>query len=165
MDQDKSAIRELSVEELTAEAMKLRTLGLDELYVVLGCQLLGTSRPARVAGILSYQTALKKVIDTQNLYEPLSLGPSLIEWGKGFDLMYEELKQDGVRFFDSVKGDLRSGLCNEEILALADDITSSSMQIIVLIVAAILRMPVQIESVSATVAAIICKPGLKGFCR
>jgi hypothetical protein len=165
MDQERSVKKELTVEELTAEAMKLRTIGLDELYVVLGCQLLGTSRPARVAGIMSYQTALKKVIDTQNLYEPLSLEPNLIDWAKGFAFMYEELKQDGVRFFDSVKGELQSALCNEEILALADEISASSMQIIVLIVAAILRMPVQIESVSATVAAIICKSGLKGFCR
>jgi len=79
--------------------------------------------------------------------------------------MYEELKQDGTRFLDSVRDDLRNGLCNEEILALADEITASTMQIIVLIVAAILRMPMQIESVSATVAAILCKLGLKNFCR
>jgi hypothetical protein len=165
MDQDKLAARELTVEELTTEAMKLLTIGLEELYVVLGCQLLGSCRPARVAGIISYQTALKKVIETQDMYEALSLGTNLAEWGRGFDLMYEELKQDGNRFLESVREDLRNALCNEEILALADEITMSSMQIIVLIVAAILRMPMQIEPISATVAAILCKRGLKDFCK
>jgi hypothetical protein len=158
------AIRELSVEELTTEAMKLLSIGVEELYVVLGCQLLGSSRPARVAGVMSYLIALKKVLEAQTLQESLSF-TNLTDWGKGFDAMYDELKQDGARFLDSVRNELRNGLCNEEILALADEITVSSMQIIVLIVAAILRMPTQIESVSATVAAIICKSGLKEFCK
>ena len=164
-EREKMTAKELTIEELTTEAMKLLTIGIEELYVVLGYQLLGSSRPARVAGIISYQTALKKVIETQNMYEALSFGTNLAEWGRGFELMYEELKQDGTRFLDSVRDDLRNGLCNEEILALADEITASTMQIIVLIVAAILRMPMQIESVSATVAAILCKLGLKNFCR
>jgi hypothetical protein len=165
MEREKMAAKELTIEELTTEAMKLLTIGIEELYVVLGYQLLGSSRPARVAGIISYQTALKKVIETQDMYEALSFDTNLAEWGRGFELMYEELKQDGTRFLDSVRDDLRNGLCNEEILALADEITTSTMQIIVLIVAAILRMPMQIESVSATVAAILCKLGLKNFCR
>lgn len=164
-EREKMTAKELTIEELTTEAMKLLTIGIEELYVVLGYQLLGSSRPARVAGIISYQTALKKVIETQDMYEALSFGTNLAEWGRGFELMYEELKQDGTRFLDSVRDDLRNGLCNEEILALADEITASTMQIIVLIVAAILRMPMQIESVSATVAAILCKLGLKNFCR
>jgi hypothetical protein len=164
-EREKMTAKELTIEELTTEAMKLLTIGIEELYVVLGYQLLGSSRPARVAGIISYQTALKKVIETQHMYEALSFGTNLAEWGRGFELMYEELKQDGTRFLDSVRDDLRNGLCNEEILALADEITASTMQIIVLIVAAILRMPMQIESVSATVAAILCKLGLKNFCR
>lgn len=164
-EREQMTAKELTIEELTAEAMKLLTIGIEELYVVLGYQLLGSSRPARVAGIISYQTALKKVIETQDMYEALSFGTNLAEWGRGFELMYEELKQDGTRFLDSVRDDLRNGLCNEEILALADEITASTMQIIVLIVAAILRMPMQIESVSATVAAILCKLGLKNFCR
>jgi hypothetical protein len=158
------AIRELSVEELTTEAMKLLSIGVEELYVVLGCQLLGSSRPARVAGVMSYLIALKKVLEAQTMQESLCF-TNLTDWGKGFDAMYDELKQDGARFLDSVRSELRNGLCNEEILALADEITVSSMQIIVLIVAAILRMPTQIESVSATVAAIICKSGLKEFCK
>jgi hypothetical protein len=164
MDQEKLPIREFTIEELTAEALKLLTIGLEELYVVLGCQLMGSSRPVRVAGIMSYQTALKKLIETQDMYERLSVATNLADWGRGFNAMYEELKQDGSRFLDAVREDLRKGLCSEEILALADEITTSSMQIIVLIVAAILSLPPQMESVSATVAAIVCKSGLREFC-
>ena len=62
-EREQMTAKELTIEELTAEAMKLLTIGIEELYVVLGYQLLGSSRPARVAGIISYQTALKKVIE------------------------------------------------------------------------------------------------------
>jgi hypothetical protein len=165
MDEGKLAMKELTVEELTSEAMKLLTIGLEELYVVLGCQLLGSSRPARVAGMMSYLSALKKAIETKDMYETLSFDNDVADWGRGFDVMYEELKRDGARFLDSVRGDLRKALCNEDILNLADEITSNTMQIIVLVIAAILKMPPQIESISATIAAILCKSGLKDFCR
>jgi hypothetical protein len=56
-------------------------------------------------------------------------------------------------------------VCNEDIIALADDINGSSMQILVMIVGAILKMPAQFESISATLAAILCKSGLRDFCR
>lgn len=160
------AIRELTIEELTVEAMKLLTIGLEELYVVLGCQLMVSSRPGRVAGMMSYQTALKKMIETQDMDVRVPIATDLTDWGRGFNVMYEELKQDGIRFLDAVRNELRKGgLCNEEILAMADEITSSSMQIIILIVAAILRMPPQMESLSATVAVILCKSGLRDFCK
>jgi hypothetical protein len=165
MEQDKLAIKELTIEELTLEAMKLLTLGIEELYVVLGCQLMVLSRPGRVAGIMSYQTVLKKVIETQDMNVRLPIPSDLKDWGRGFNVMYEELKQDGMKFLDAIKDELHKGLCNEEILAMADDITSSSMQIVILIIGAILRMPPQMESVSATVAAILCRSGLRNFCK
>ena len=165
MDQAKSVTNELSVEDLAAEAMKLLTISLDELYVVLGCQLLGSSRPARVADIMGWLATLKKALEAKERSEPVSLQRDVAEWAEGANLMSEELRQDGVRFLDAVREDLRKGLCNADILSLADQITASSMQIVVLVVAAILRMPVQVEPVSATVAAIVCKTGLKGFCR
>jgi hypothetical protein len=165
MEQDKAAIKELTIEELTVEAMKLLALGVEELYVVLGCQLMVLSRPGRVAAIMSYQTALKKVIETQDMDVRLPIPTDLTDWGRGFNVMYEELKQDGMRFLDAIRDELHKGLCNEEILAMADDITRSSMQIIILVIAAVLRMPPQMESVSATVAAILCKSGLRDFCK
>ncbi|MGH7927293.1 MAG: hypothetical protein ACREQV_05825, partial [Candidatus Binatia bacterium] len=80
---------------------------------------------------------------------------------RNFKFMYEELKRDGIRFLAAVKEELCKGLCTNEIIDLADEISDSSMQVIVLIVTAILKLPRQIEAVSATVAAIVCKSGLR----
>jgi hypothetical protein len=149
----------LTIEELTAEAMQLLTIELEELYVVLGCQLMGAARPARVAGMVSYQSALTNVIEYHHRLASLP-GADFAEWGRGISSMHEDLKQDGMRFLAAVNEELRQGLCSKEILDLANEITSSSMQIIVLIVAAVLKLPRQIEAVCATVAAIVCKSGL-----
>jgi hypothetical protein len=160
---EKLMTEELTIEELTAEAMQLMTIGLEELYVVLGCQLMGAARPARVACLVGHQGALKNAIESRNGYGSLLSSADLAEWGRGFNSMYEELKRDGVRFLTAVKEQLRAGLCIKEILELGNEITNASMQIIVLIIAAILKLPRQIEAVSATVAAIVCKSGVREF--
>ena len=164
MDHGMASVDELTIEELTSEAMKLLAIGLEELYVVLGCQLLGYSRPSRVAGIMSHQLALKKMIETTEMYEPLSF-KDVADWGRKFELMYDELKQDGARFLGAARQNLQNALCTEEILAFSDNINPGNMQIIVLMIAAVLKMPPQVESVAATVAAILCKSGLKTFCK
>jgi hypothetical protein len=160
---EKFATEELTIEQLTNEAMQLMTIDLDELYVVLGCQLIGAARPARVACLVGHQSALKHVIESRNGYGSLSSAADLTEWGREFHSIYDELKRDGVRFLSAVREELRAGLCIKEILELGNEITSAGMQIIVLIIAAILKLPRQIEAVSATVAAIICKSGVREF--
>ena len=164
MDRGIASVDELTIEELTSEAIKLLAIGLEELYVVLGCQLLGYSRPSRVAGIMRHQLALKKMIEATEMYEPLAL-KDVADWGRKFELMYDELKQDGARFLESARLNLQDALCTEEILAFSDNINSGNMQIIVLLIAAVLKMPPQIESVAATIAAILCKSGLRTFCK
>ena len=158
-------MKELTIEELTEEAMRLLPISLDELYVVLGCQLLASVRPARVAGIMRYFSDLRGRGNAQDAKEKAPLPLDTIIESRRFETIYEELKQESTRFLDDVREDLRRGLCTDDILTLADEIDSSSMQIIVLIVNAILKLPPQIESISATVAAILCKPGLRSFCR
>ncbi len=152
--------QELSIEELTAEAMQLLKLGLDELYVTLGCQLIGAAQPARVAKLVSHQSALRTVVEAQRDYEPMTLAAALLDWGRSFGLLVEELKRDGINFVAAVEEELSKGLCDKEILDLAHEISSGRMQVIVLIVAAVLKLPRQIEAVSATVAAIFCKSRL-----
>jgi hypothetical protein len=158
-------MKELTIEELTTEAMELLPLGVDELYMVLGCQLLASEKPKRVAGIMSYLSAARKARQARNLYATLPSKPGTSDWEEGLDLVCDELRQDGVRFLGEVKDDLQKGVCNEDIISLAEDINGSSMQIIVMIVAAILKMPPQFESISATLAAILCKSGLRDFCQ
>ena len=158
-------MKELTIEELTTEAMQILTLEVDELYMVLGCQLLASEKPKRVAGLISYLSAARKARQARNLYATLPAKPDTSDWEEGIDLICNELKQDGVRFLDEIRPELQKGVCNEDILSLADDINGSSMQILVMIVGAILKMPPQVESISATLAAILCKSGLRDFCR
>jgi hypothetical protein len=159
------AMKELTIEELTTEAMQLLPLGVDDLYMVLGCQLLASEKPKRVAGIISYLSAARKAAQARNLYSTLPAKPDTSDWEEGLDLICNELKQDGVRFLDEIRPELQKGVCNEDIISLADEINGSSMQILVMIVGAILKMPAQFESISATLAAILCKSGLRDFCR
>ena len=158
-------MKELTIEELTTEAMRLLPLGVDELHMVLGCQLLASEKPTRVAGIISYLSASKKAMQARNLYKTLPSKPEASDWETGLEVVYDELRQDGIRFLDGVKDDLRKGVCNEDIITLADEINNSSMQILVMIVGAILKMPPQFESISATLAALLCKSGLRDFCK
>lgn len=157
---EKLPTHELTIEELTAEAMQLLTVGLEELYVVLGCQLMGAARPARVAGLVSHQSALRNVVAAQRKFEPAASGAALMEWGKNLNSMVEELRDDGIRFVAAAAEELSNGLSGKDLLHLLNEITSSSMQVIVLIVAAVLKLPRQIEAVCATVAAIFCKSAL-----
>jgi|GEM_PF-1165981 len=157
MAQERTHAEELSVEELTSEALRLMQIGLDNLYVVLGCQLMGSMRPSRIAALIHYQTALKEILETQK--------PSAgSEVHRGFLFVADELKREGMRFLDSVTSELREVLDNEDLLRCTDEITPSTMQIIVVMTGAALRMPPQLEAVSATVAAILCTLGLKKFC-
>jgi hypothetical protein len=156
---------ELTIEELTTEAMQLLPLGVDELYMILGGQLLASEKPKRVAGIISYLSAARKAKQARNLYATLPAKPDRSDWEEGIELICNELRQDGVRFLGQVKTDLQKGVCNEDIIALAEEINESSMQILVMIIGAILKMPSQFESISATLAAILCKSGLRDFCR
>jgi hypothetical protein len=164
-DEVKRAMKEPTIEELATEAMQLLSMGVDELYMVLGCQLLASARPTRVAGIMSYLAAARKAREAKNLYATLPSSPSPADWGEGFELICNELMRDGTQYVVEVKEGLRKGVCNEDIVSLADEINASSMQIIVMIIDAMLKLPPQFEGISATLAAIVCKLGLREFCK
>ena len=156
MVQERTQADDLSVEELTGEALRLMQIGLDNLYVVLGCQRMGSMRPSRIAAWVHYQAALKEILETQTQ----SAGSEL----QGFLSVADELRREGIRFLESVSKELREVFDNDDLLRCTDEITPSTMQIIVVMTGAALRMPPQLEAISATVAAILCTLGLKKFC-
>jgi len=158
-------MKEPSIEELTAEAMQLLPMGLEELYMILGAQLLVSAKPTRVAGIMTYFSAARKAREAKELYATLPLTPTPADWSAGLESIYNELIRDGVQYIEEVKEELRRGVCNEDIFALSDKMDSSGMQIVVMIVGAVLKMPPQFENVSAVLAAILYKIGLREFCR
>jgi hypothetical protein len=151
-------------ETLAEEALKLLRLELGELYATLGGQLLAQHHPTRVAGIVSYLSALRSAAEASSLYQSLPLGPSLNEWGKGLGIIYEELKQDGMRHFSEISADIRKAIGNEDILRMSDQVTRSAVQVVAMIVGANLRMPRELDPIAATLAAILFKVGLRNFC-
>jgi hypothetical protein len=141
--------------------MQLLSMGLEELYMILGAQLLVSAKPTRVAGIMTYLSAAKKAKEAKELYATLPVS----DWSSGLDTIYHELVRDGMQFVADVKQDLRRGVCNEDIFALSDKMDSSSMQIVVMVIGAVLKMPPQFENISAVLAAILYKLGVREFCR
>lgn len=156
--------KQYDFEFLADEAIKLLRMELGELYATLGVQLLAQHHPTRVAGIVSYLSALRSAAEARNLYQALPSGPSLNEWGKGLGIIYEELKQDGMRHFSDVSADIRKTICNDDILRMSDQVTRSTVQVVAMIVGANLRMPRELDPIAATLAAILFKIGLRNFC-
>jgi hypothetical protein len=158
-------MKEPSIEELTAEAMQLLPMGLEELYMILGSQLLVSAKPTRVAGIMTYLSAARKAKEAKELYATVPVTPTPADWSAGLESIYNELIRDGIEFIEEVKPELRRGVCNEDIFALSDKVDNSSVQIVVMVIGAVLKMPPQFENISAVLAAILYKVGLREFCR
>ena len=157
--------KEINIEVLTDEAMKLLRVGIDELYATLGGQLLSRNLPSRTAGIITYLSAVRSASEATFLFHELPSGLGFSEWAKGFNTIYEELREDGIRFLREAKTDLQKAICNEEMLRLSGEISRSSMQIIILVVGATLRMPREFDPVAVTIANLLVKIGLQNFCR
>lgn len=157
--------KELNTEVLTDEAIKLLELEIDALYATLGAQLLGQNFPARTASIVSYISALRSAAEAKSLYQALPSLTSMEESGTGLRVIYEELKQDGMRYFSEVTEDLRKAVCKEDIFRLTDTPERSSIEVVVTLVAAALRMPPKFDPIAVTVSAILLKLGLRNFCR
>lgn len=156
--------KEFSIDVLTDEGMKLLRMEVDELYATLGAQLVAQKFPTRVAGIVSYLSAIRSASDAKSFYETLPSGPALADWGSALGVIYDDLKQDGMALFEEISENLRKTLCNEDILRLSDQVNRSIMQIVVLLVGACLGMPRQFEPIAVTVSAILFKLGLRNFC-
>jgi hypothetical protein len=157
-------VSEYDMEQLSEEAMKLLTMEIDDLYASLGGQLLGHNLPTRAVGIVTYLSGVRRFSVAKTFVESLPAMPGLTELSEGLKIIYEELKRDGIRFLTEVSVDLRDVLCSEEILRLSDQITASSMRIIIALTSSGLKLPRQLDPIAATVAVIILKLGLRGFC-
>ncbi len=156
--------KEVSIEKLTDETIKLIGMELDELYVTLGSQLLARDLPSRTAEVMSDLFAFRSLSEQKSRYTvPLSDSPPN-GWRKRLGEIYDELRQDGKGYLADISEDLRKALCNDDILSLSDHVNRSTLQIIVVIVSGTLRMPVELEPISVTVSAILVKIGLRNFC-
>jgi hypothetical protein len=157
--------KELSIETLTEEAMQLLRMEIGSLYVSLGAQLLGHNHPTRVAGIVSYLSAMRSASQAKGFYNFLPSGEATAEWGTGLAVILDELKKEGMGFFEEVREELQKALCHEDILRLCDSIDRPTMHMVVTVVGAVLRMPRGFDPICATVAAVVLGIGLRNFCR
>lgn len=157
--------KEPDIEDLTQEAIKLLSFEIDVLYAVLGCQLLGSAPPTRGAGIITNVLDLRKARNSKKLNRSTSSEVNVYTWPHDDEELFSGLKGDGVRFVEAMKGEFRKGLCNENVFNLTDQVDESKMQILIMIISAILKIPPPFESISATLAAIFCKSRLKDICR
>jgi hypothetical protein len=156
---------QIEIQALTDEVKKLLPVDLDDLHATLGGQLLVVESPSKVAGIMSYLTAMRSAAEANALYQALPLAPSGYGWTKGLGVICEELKQGGMRYVLHSAPELRTALNNEDVLHLSEQPTHSHLQIILMVVASVLRLPRELETVAATVTAILLKRGIRNFCR
>lgn len=156
---------EPDIEALTREALNLLSLEIDELYTVLGCQLLASASPARTAGILTHVRELRKANWGRRQAGTPPSEAAINEWMNGVEEIVRDLRDDGGRFIETMRQEFKRGLCNKDIFDLADDVDESKMQILIMIISAILKLPAQFESIAATLAAMLCKSLLKEVCR
>jgi hypothetical protein len=157
-------VEELDIQTLADEGMKLLRLEINDLYAILGGQLLARNLPTRVAGIVSYLSMVRSASLAKCFYGNQLFEPSVTEWGAGAGVIYDDLKQDGMGFLSERSKDLRKALCNEDFLRLTEDVNRSTMRIVVMIVGATLKMPQEFDSVSVSLSAILFKQGLRSFC-
>jgi hypothetical protein len=158
--------KQILLPELANEVMKLLQMRMDELLGTLGGQLLGCGRPTRTAGMFSFLSAAESASKARNLFgHPLAVTSSS-EWSEGVQVICDELRREGTSFLEQISYDLRAALNdNEEILQMSEHINRSSIHVILMVIGAILKLPRELESVSATVTAILLKQGLRNFCR
>jgi hypothetical protein len=155
----------VDVQALAEESAKLLRMSLDALHTTLGGQLLGTAPPTKVAGIISYMGAVRSAADAKALHETLPAALSLQDLSDGFGAICEDLMREGMRYLSGRAGELREALSNEDILRLADETSTAHIQVILMVVAAVLRLPRDLDTIAATVTAILIKRGLRNFCR
>ena len=159
------ATNEPAIEELTREALGLLSFDLEDLYAVLGCQLLGAAPPARAAQVMTALVKLATLPELRGSEAMNASTPIICEWSRGVEDIVRDLKRDGSSFIDGMKEDFRRSLCTREILDLTEGIDASRMQILILLISAVVKMPPQFESISATLAAMFCKSLLREMCQ
>jgi hypothetical protein len=83
----------------------------------------------------------------------------------GLGLICEDLMREGMRYLSETAEELREALNNDDLLHLSDETSRSHIQVILMVVAAVLRLPRDLDTISVTVTAILLKRGLRNFCR
>jgi hypothetical protein len=139
---------------------------MDELYGALGGQLMGTMRPTQAAGIVSFLLTAEAISKAKVLLSSLPSVSVSPEWHEGVRVICDEFTREGRNYIEHIRQELCGALNdnNEQIFQLSEKRDRPSIHAIVLVIAAILKLPRELEPLSATVTAILLKQGLRNFC-
>jgi hypothetical protein len=159
------APNEPDIETLTREALDLLSLEMDELHTLLGCQLLASGPPGRIAAILARVRELRNANRPRRDNGPLTSEMLLDEWMSSVDEICRDLRSDSGNFIETMRQQFKASLCNKDIIDLASNVDASKMQILIMLISAIMKLPSQFESICATLAAMCCKSLLKEVCQ
>lgn len=158
-------MRESSPRALAEDVEKLLRFEVQDLYATLGAQLLVTRVPSRAAGILSYIAAVRGAAEARAFHETLAVSPGLKEWATGLGVIYDVLRQEGSEYFATITPDLRKFLCGrEDVLRWADHADLASIEMFIMLVSGVLRVPRELDSICTTVVAILLRIGVRNFC-
>jgi hypothetical protein len=142
------------------------SLDIDELYTVLGCQLLlASAPPTRTADIMTHVRELRRASKARTPDGNLPCEGASNDWMNGVEKVCNDLKNDGFKFVETTREELKKGLCNKDIVDLAGNVDASKMQFLIIVISAILKIQARFDSISATLAAMLCKSLMKEICR
>jgi hypothetical protein len=156
----------IQLRELADEVIKLLQMRMDELYGTLGGQLMGTLRPTQAAGIVSFLFTAESAAKAKTLLSSLPSVTVSPEWNEGVEVICDEFTREGRNYIEKIREELCATLNdnNEQIFQLSEQRDRPSIHAIVMVIAAILKLPRELEPLSATVTAILLKQGLRDFC-
>ena len=156
----------IHLRDLTEEVIKLLQMRMDELYGTLGGQLLGTVRPTQAAGMVSFLFTAESASKAKVLLNALPSVAVSPEWNEGVQVICHEFTREGRNYIEEIRQELCLALNdnNEQIFQLSEQRDRSSIHAIIMVIAAILKLPRELEPLSATVTAILLKHGLRDFC-
>jgi hypothetical protein len=90
---------------------------------------------------VSYLAALQAASEAKALRGDLPAIFSLEDLSRGFASIAEELRREGMRYLLGTEDELRKTLNNEDLFHLSDETSPSHVQVILMVVAAVLRLP------------------------
>ncbi len=159
-------IKAIHLRDLTDKVIKLLQIGMHELYGTSGGQLMGTMRPTQATGIVSFFFTAESASKAKALLSSLPSVTVSPEWNEGVQIICDEFTREGRNYIKEIRQELWAALNdhNEQIFQLSEQRDRSSIHAIVMVIAAILRLPRDLETFAATVTAILLKQGLRDFC-
>src|SRR5262245_29301231 len=156
----------IHLRDLTDEVIKLLQMRMAELYGNLGGQLLETVLPTQAAVMVSFLFTAESASKAKVLLNTLPSVTVSPEWNEGVQVICHEFTREGRNYIEEIRQELCLALNdnNEQIFQLSEQRDRSSIHAIIMVIAAILKLPRELEPLSATVTAILLKQGLRDFC-